>query len=575
MKLAVGKCAKWLLALVIAGTVGFTYVRSVHSSQDTRKAGAMSEKMKTVCAGRLLIDLPEIAQVTMKMVNLDGFEVTWQEETASQFASFINEREVKLGSSLNMLGRKNIELSKEIREADSSGKIFVHSRYRGYEMRNDQRVYFETVTIEGHINRNGMTYSFHSEGDDVRRLPAVSSLMAQLVSQTKDELPSAPGFCLDGALIADPFYTRRHESVTVFAALPGYPDITLAFWTNTGLHQGPGLIERDEAATDALTRARSRILRSGVRTIGGFAGEEVAVKTTELNFSTNFSFAWETGGSADDAFVPRLLLELDTGVNPRSGGKPVQSSLNEEMVIRLWDKISSSVRLRPIRPVEVPQNAPLALPLGIYVEAGERCPQSGWWSCGGPDNNLAVLGGQRQYFCKGQKLPQALLLPPQSLWQKVRGLQPSYETSTRTAWKLVDKRERDRIPSPVPLAQATLTAQTGSGNAIDSAQSRGQPGVPIGCVTRTGVQCPASGWWRCEESHALDGTRWFAAGTLLPAATFRISSTTFGRSFGKAQAIQRRSVWQLVRHAAHPASEPEIKPDAAGSPGDSPPPATT
>ena len=573
MKRVVGKCAKWLLALFIVGTVGFTYVRSVHSSQDTRKAGAMSDKMKTVCAGRLLIDLPETAQVTMKMVNLDGFDVTWQEETASQFSEFINEREEKLGSTLNMLGRKNIELSKDIRDSESSGKIFVHGRYRGYEVRDDQRVYFETVTIEGHINRNGVTYSFHSEGDNAQRLPVVISLMAQLVSQTGNGLPSAPGFCLDGALIADPFDTRRHESVTVFATLPGYPDITLAFWTNTGLHQGPGLIERDEAATDALTRARSRILRSGTRTIGGFAGEEVAVKTTELNFSTNFSFAWETGGSAHDAFVPRMLLELDTGVNRRAGGKPVQSSLNEETVIRLWDRISSSVRLRPNHPVEVAQAAPLPFALGTYVEAGERCPQSGWWSCSEPNNNLAVLGGQRQYFSKGQKLPQALLLPPQSLWQKVRGLQPSYEASTRTAWKLVDKRERERIPSPVPLAQATLAAQAGLGDAIDSAQSRVQAEVPIGCVARTGVQCPASGWWRCEESHALDGTRWFAAGALLPAATFKISSAAFGRKLGKAQAIQRRSVWQLVRHADNPDSTPDAKLDPTSESDDNAPPA--
>lgn len=571
MIFAVWKCAKWLLALAIVGTLGFTYVRSVHSSQDTRKAGTMSEKMKTVCAGRMLIDLPESAQVSMKMVNLDGFEVTWQEESAERFSQWIVEREAALAQAPNMLGRKNIELSKDVQESASSGKIFVHGRYRGYEVRDDQRIFYETVTIEGHINKDGVTYSFHSEGDNAKRISVVLSLMTQLIHQAGSGLPSVPGFCLDGALIADPFDTSRHESITVFAALPGYPDITLAFWANTGLHQGPGLIERDEAATDALTRARSRILRSGARTIGGFAGEEVGVKTTELNFSTNFSFAWETNGSANDPFVPRLLLELDTGVNPRSGGKPVQSSLNEETVIRLWNRISSSVRLRPSHPVEAAPATSVASPLGIQVEAGERCPQSGWWLCGESNSRLAVLGGQRQYFCKGQKLPQALLLPPQSIWQRMRGLQPSYEANTRTTWKLVDKRERERTPLAVPLAQATIAAQADSNNAIDSARTRVQPGVSIGCVAKTGMQCPASGWWRCEEPHALDGTRWFAASSLLPAATFSIPSASFGAAFGKRQAIQRRSVWQLVRLSAVPESTSDLVQDNQDAPDSGPP----
>jgi len=511
----VAALGKWIMLLCVIVAVIKISTGWAQSARNTEEVSSITMKMKTRCVGRFLIDLPESAQVSMKMVNLDGFEVTWQEESAERFSQWIVEREAALAQAPNMLGRKNIELSKDVQEFASSGKIFVHGRYRGYEVRDDQRIFYETVTIEGHINKDGVTYSFHSEGDNAKRIPVVLSLITQLIHQAGRGLPSVPGFCLDGALIADPFDTSRHESITVFAALPGYPDITLAFWANTGLHQGPGLIERDEAAMDALTRARSRILRSGARTIGGFAGEEVGVKTTELNFSTNFSFAWETNGSANDPFVPRLLLELDTGVNRRSGGKPVQSSLNEETVIRLWNRISSSVRLRPSRPVEAAPAAAVASPLGIQVEAVERCPQSGWWLCGESSSRPAFLGGQRQYFCKGQKLPKALLLPLQSIWQRMRGLHPSYEANTRTVWKLIDKRERERTLLALPLAQATTVAQADSGNAIDSARSRVQPGAATGCVAKTGMQCPASGCWRCHEPHALDGIRWLAASSLL------------------------------------------------------------
>ena len=355
------------------------------SPQSKPETAPFSGDMKTVCVGRMLVDLPESAEITIKMANVDGFEVTSQNETPTDFAHWMAEREQKLGLTPNMLGRKNIELSKKVQEAGSSGRTFVHGRYRGYDVKDERRIYYETVTIEGHVNKDGITFSFLSKGDDPGRISVVEALMAQVVNTNGDNLLKVPGFCLDKAIIADPFDSKRHESVTAFASVPDYPDIRLAFWTNTGLHHGPGLIERDATATDALTRVRSHTLRSGARTISRFAGEELGIKTTELNFSTNFSFAWETGGSKNDAFVPRLLLELDTGVNPRSGGKPVQSSLNEEAVIRLWDRISSSVRLWPIRPVEVARNAPLAFPPGIYGEAGERCPQSSWWSCSEPD----------------------------------------------------------------------------------------------------------------------------------------------------------------------------------------------
>jgi hypothetical protein len=87
---------------------------------------------------------------------------------------------------------------------------------------------------------------------------------------------------------------------------------------------------------------------------------------------------------------------------------------------------------------------------------------------------------------------------------------------------------------------------------------------------RTGEACPASGWWRCEEPHALDGARWFARGGLLPTATFQVPTGVFGKSAGP-EVIQRRSVWQLVRHAQSPALTQAAQPLPDGSPPGEPP----
>jgi hypothetical protein len=61
----------------------------------------------------------------------------------------------------------------------------------------------------------------------------------------------------------------------------------------------------------------------------------------------------------------------------------------------------------------------------------------------------------------------------------------------------------------------------------------------IGSVAQSSAACPASGWWRCDDSEALDGTRWFAAGSQLPRASF-------------AQRVRRHSSWTLVRLASEP-----------------------
>jgi hypothetical protein len=205
-----------------------------------------------------------------------------------------------------------------------------------------------------------------------------------------------------------------------------------------------------------------------------------------------------------------------------------------------------------VRPTAAPKVAiadPIAPPLGTLAAAGDPCPQSGWWQCSEGSNGIGVLGGQRQYIKQGQRMPQALLLPPQTLWEKMRGVQSSFESKTRTVWKMVDRRSRERIAPSLGLAQAkpgspgALAAMTNQGAAEKAA---------IGSYVTTGSPCLASGWWRCEDSQALDGTRWFAEGSLLPAATFAVPPGVIGKSAAAPKVIQRRGRWVLVRLAQAP-----------------------
>jgi hypothetical protein len=188
----------------------------------------------------------------------------------------------------------------------------------------------------------------------------------------------------------------------------------------------------------------------------------------------------------------------------------------------------------------------MALGTGAY--AGDVCPQTGWWQCGDSSPATGILGGERQFLKQGQRMPQALLLPQPTMWQRLRGVQPSYENRHPTLWTLVDKRNSVRVSTPAVLEQAISGSELLTIPASDTPAAHIE--APIGSVARTGTACPASGWWRCEDSHALDGTRWFAAGSLLPAATFR--AQLHGRFKPHPELIHRRSAWQLIRYADKP-----------------------
>jgi hypothetical protein len=108
-----------------------------------------------------------------------------------------------------------------------------------------------------------------------------------------------------------------------------------------------------DAGSDEMLRVSK--LRSEKRVINELAGEEVLERVGELNFATTYGFVWEVQGSQDEPKQPFLSLELHGGLSPQPGGKPVDTSLHEDAMLALWDRISSSIRLRPTTP---PDNRP-------------------------------------------------------------------------------------------------------------------------------------------------------------------------------------------------------------------------
>jgi hypothetical protein len=534
-----------VLALVLASSA-WGMLRFAH----TTRGAAMSQKMKTVCVGRFLIDMPQDATVWLGQARIGGFDLGSSLESDEVFNRNVAAREAALGAQVNELGKRSLEAVREYRRSGYSGKVFVFGRWKTSWMEGERRVDAEGVAVEGYLHGSGTTFSFSSSTADPKQADRMLKLFDQVAAREDGEVPAAPGFCIGHGFIGGTLDATQREFVTMFGRLAEHPDVGIAFSSTVGVAAGPGLLKRSAQAMThyPFLRPAVKILREGARTINGLAGEELAAKVTEKSFTTSFTFDWEARGRHMDVQAPLLTLELQTGL-PRPGGKPVQSSLSEEVVSELWDQILPSIRLRAATATKAAVAPPPAARLGTVAMAGEACPASGWWQCSEGGNGVGVLGGRHQFLRKGQRLPQALLLPPPKLWEKVRGLQPSYEAGAPTAWKLVDRRQSPRRAGTVALAQAVRSTDA------DPVADVAAPGT----VARTGEPCPASGWWRCEDAQALDGTRWFAAGSLLPAATFNMPAGWFGKSGSSTPVIQRRSSWQLVRLGPAPAGAEAAK----------------
>lgn len=538
-----------VLAVLVTALAGTWAVGAVRDKYEVAK---MTEKMKTVCVGRMLIDLPEEARVELYPARIHGFGISTMEESAAAFADRLAAREAEIEAKPDRFGgNKNMESAKEVTtDSGLSGKIFVHSRYltkgtanKGLEI---EHYISEGVALEGHVHGDGISFDITTDDYDPDRMNNLPKLITKLVANRTGRIPTEPGFCIDRAYFRDPLTADQLEQVRMSAKLPSRPDIAINFDTFAGTKPPEhGLLARNAASHARAPLAinlRFTNLRAAPRTIGGLKGDELLERVVEDNFAIIYGFQWEALGTEDNVFDPELELTMVTG---RSKEGPIPSSLSQPAALDLWDTISSSIRIRPTQAPKVSGAEPP--PLGSYAMAGDACIQTGWWECGDGGNGTRVLGGQRQYIRQGERMPQALLLPPQTLWEKARGVQPSYETKSPTGWSLVDRRSRRRITPDVPLDQAKTVIAAGTTVTAAAAGADAVEHVSIGAYAMTGNPCPASGWWHCQESDALDGTRWFAEGSLLPAATFAVPEHAFGRTSGTAQAVQRRGIWQLVR----------------------------
>lgn len=225
----------------------------------------------------------------------------------------------------------------------------------------------ENVRVEAMIRVQKNSFNLTIKYADDKDLQELAKLVTQFRSREENEIPTEVGYCFDGGFITEPITIAQKERTTMFVGLPGHPDLSIMLNMTAGITTPETLLDRhDRAPARNEYRSRFHLFRRGTRVLAEQAGDELLERVHELNGNYGHSLMWETAhNKTDSVFTPYMSIEMSTGMG--RPGTTVDSSLTDAEALALWDRMLSSLRVRPVvaaKPVAV---IPAQVPPGMLT----------------------------------------------------------------------------------------------------------------------------------------------------------------------------------------------------------------
>lgn len=407
----------------------------------TPRLQAVFEKTKTVCFGRFIVDVPETASVVWGDAIVDlGITIapggsSEVSKLAQKFTDELKNTEAIYHNHVPLfLSEEHIE--------SPPGRIIT-----GYEA-------FDAVNG---LKVNGY-FSWGNDGLVIDALPLqedrsetvadIKSIAQHLRPRAESEIPPEPGNCLEYAFLKDKPIAGKEppsEHIRIGFRLKEFPDTHLSILVgpsnpyhsegNTLEWQLARLEERQKAEDANHPMLKTVYFRRGPRQIHEWLNgwEAVSRSPDQPGVFGTHDFILDVKGVPKDVLRPYADIRMQTGVADNAAGA-VKPSLTDDEAVAVWDRITSSIRVRPTTAPGATAAGDVTPrhPLGAVAATGKRCPQDGWWE---PTETGLPQGGRREKFKAGQTMPALVMAGPQSWWQKIRGERPTF--SAATVWKLV------------------------------------------------------------------------------------------------------------------------------------------
>jgi hypothetical protein len=453
--------------------------KSSEMSDLTPRLQKYFEKNKAVCFGRFMIDVPDSTIISWGKV-----AVPYTMQVYPQGVGKVHEEAQKFIDELKSekaIYHNKVPLLLAVEEIKEPEGMMVVG-YEGFEAIAELniRAYFR-------MNQDGVIINsrpFKREKDEV--MLDLLDTARRLKPRLENEIPSEPGNCIEYAFLKEkknPSEDDLFEHIRIGIRLKEFPDVHLSIYVAPANDnpEDDSLASQWEAAKGDMTSINEKIVlgktkffRESKRQIHDWkTGYEVMIRSPDEDGSlSHHDFHLRFNGVPRDPYKPYADIKLETGVANNAAGA-TKASLTDEEAIAIWDKITSSIRVRPtgdkaVKTIDA--NAIKQRPLGELAATGRTCPQTGWWEASEEDE---IAGNRRRHLQAGEPMPHAVSLGKPSIWEKLKGEQPSYRTAT--VWKLVSYDEEPgqaKAPASTPAMAQTRPAGAGPAKTDDHEPNR-------------------------------------------------------------------------------------------------------
>lgn len=300
--------------------------------------------MHTYCVGRFLIDAPPGAKpqgnygLRIASIGVQSLTNASPEQALGVLDRQLENREGDLRAQLMPQGGGTRFLGLS-RPGPASRAVHYMTpgpepdgRADGYVVKPGGMVFLQTSAYEA--------ADFKVFSDFIAQIEPTLSIRAET------DIPKVAGFCIDNGFVA--YNPPNGENVNTWGwTVPGHPDAYFSFTSRTnGKEVKAGIVDREASI---LREAGARLMQS-IKTLrkrrfdlGGMQAQEWSRVTTDDKPQIYLDI--EIPGQPNDNAAPAITLSMSVGGYGEGGYHA--PSLSEGEALALWDRVISTLRLRP------------------------------------------------------------------------------------------------------------------------------------------------------------------------------------------------------------------------------------
>ncbi|MDK2634811.1 T6SS immunity protein Tli4 family protein [Pantoea stewartii subsp. indologenes] len=326
------------------------------TAQENDMVNAFLDEMTTRCVGRYLIDIPKSYSVTSDNVLafINNASVKTKRVYRPAFEQKIRLREEALMQE-KTVDPQDMPYLKQVYPLPAGMVGVIFERNESGSVPDAARI------LEAHLYTNGIAVEvameaenglsprydkFRKQTPDVyrnsvpNRLAELTRLLKRISGKKDTEIPQQAGFCLPEIFIADGA-VKNKEEIDVTYTSDKYPRADFDFSTDNFNKTDDTMLDRSAEVNKDIKAAEGRTIQKGKREINSLYTEEWLVFGSMDNDEKGLRFVFHANENVIQDNSPWMYISfLQRGLSGNN-------QLSENEAVSAWEKITSTLRLRP------------------------------------------------------------------------------------------------------------------------------------------------------------------------------------------------------------------------------------